>query len=173
MEVEGSHNALDNKSEEDEFKTKGNSDPVVYQLVRVEGDGTLVPATEDEVLQFEHFLHDEKVDLPSIEDVGHVEEFFSNDCMLLNKSDLEEGSSKLETREVGTQKLGTGLEDFWNGLSEMASRWEKPDKPPFLASPASVAKKKVAYPASPTEKPFRISRSRSPAKGALIQLNLP
>ena len=40
-------------------------------------------------MQFEHFLHDEKVDLPSIEDVGHVEEFFSNDCILLKKSDLE------------------------------------------------------------------------------------
>ena len=40
-------------------------------------------------MQFDHFLHDEKVDLPSIEDVDHVEEFFSNDCILLKKSDLE------------------------------------------------------------------------------------
>ncbi|XP_062221822.1 uncharacterized protein LOC133921098 [Phragmites australis] len=111
MEVDGSHGALVNKSEDNDFEKKGSSDPVVYQLVRVEGDGTLVPATEDEVLQFEHFLHDEKVDLPSIEDVGHVEELFSNDCMLLKKSDLEGGSSKLETTEVGTQKLGADLKE--------------------------------------------------------------
>nr|AGT15966.1 MYB-related protein [Saccharum hybrid cultivar R570]AGT16635.1 MYB-related protein [Saccharum hybrid cultivar R570] len=111
MEVDDSHGTLVNKSEENDFEKKGTSDPVVYQLVRVEGDGTLVPATEDDVLQFEHFLHNEKVDLPSIEDVGHVEEFFNNDCMLPKKPDLEDGSSKLETVEVHTQKLGADLED--------------------------------------------------------------
>ncbi|XP_066332635.1 uncharacterized protein [Miscanthus floridulus] len=102
MEVDDSHDTLVNKSEENDFEKKGTSDPVVYQLVRVEGDGTLVPATEDDVLQF---------DLPPIEDVGHVEEFFNNDCMLLKKPDLEDGSSKLETLEVHTQKLGADLED--------------------------------------------------------------
>ncbi|KAL6597784.1 hypothetical protein ACP70R_046589 [Stipagrostis hirtigluma subsp. patula] len=39
---------------------------------------------------------------------------------------------------------------FWNGLSETASRWEKPDKPLFLASPAS------AYPMGP----HRISQKK-------------
>nr|AGT16747.1 MYB-related protein [Saccharum hybrid cultivar R570] len=110
MEVDDSHGTLVNKSEENDFEKKGTSDPVVYQLVRV-SDGTLVPATEDDVLQFEHFLHNEKVDLPSIEDVGHVEEFFNNDCMLPKKPDLEDGSSKLETVEVHTQKLGADLEE--------------------------------------------------------------
>nr|CAB3447961.1 unnamed protein product [Digitaria exilis] len=57
MEVDDSNGALVNKSEDEK---KGSSDPVVYQLVRVEGDGTLVPATEDDVLEFEHFLQDEK-----------------------------------------------------------------------------------------------------------------
>ncbi|CAM0147369.1 unnamed protein product [Urochloa decumbens] len=111
MEVGDSHGALVSKSEENDFEKKGSSDPVVYQLVRVEGDGTLVPATEDDVLQFEHFLHDEKVDLPSIEDVGHVEEFFSSDCILMKKSDLEDGSSKLKTTELQAQKLGADLEE--------------------------------------------------------------
>ncbi|KAF8779978.1 hypothetical protein HU200_002252 [Digitaria exilis] len=88
MEVDDSNGALVNKSEDEK---KGSSDPVVYQLVRVEGDGTLVPATEDDVLEFEHFLQDEKVDRPSIEDAGHVEEVLSNsnDCILLKKSDSE------------------------------------------------------------------------------------
>ncbi|TVU28762.1 hypothetical protein EJB05_20295 [Eragrostis curvula] len=111
MEVEGLQGALVNKCAENEFEKKGCSDPMIYQLVRVEGDGTLVPATEDEVLQFEDYLHDEKVDLPSIEDVGHVEELFSKDCMLLKKSDLEDGSSKLETTEVGTKLLCADLEE--------------------------------------------------------------
>lgn len=62
-----------------------------FKYVQVEGDGTLVPATEDDVLEFEHFLQDEKVDRPSIEDAGHVEEVLSNsnDCILLKKSDSE------------------------------------------------------------------------------------
>lgn len=60
-----------------------------FKFVQVEGDGTLVPATEDDVMEFEHFLQDEKVHRPSIEDAGHVEEFFSNDCILLKKSDSE------------------------------------------------------------------------------------
>lgn len=111
MEMDDSHGTMVNKSEENDFEKKGTSDPVVYQLVRVEGDGTLVPATEDDVLQFEHFLHNEKVDLPSIEDADHVEEFFNNDCMLLKKPDLEGGSSKLETVEAHTQKLGANLEE--------------------------------------------------------------
>ncbi|AQK75381.1 TRF-like 6 [Zea mays] len=111
MEMDDSHGTMVNKSEENDFEKKGTSDPVVYQLVRVEGDGTLVPATEDDVLQFEHFLHNEKVDLPPIEDADHVEEFFNNDCMLLKKPDLEDGSSKLETVEAHTQKLGANLED--------------------------------------------------------------
>jgi hypothetical protein len=43
-------------------------------------------------LQIEQFL-DEKVDLPSIEDVGHVEDFFTNDCMFLTKHDFEGAGS--------------------------------------------------------------------------------
>ena len=63
--------------------------PVFFFLLKkVEGDGTLVPPTEDEVLQIEQFL-DDKVDLPSIDDVGNVEDFFTNDCMLLKEPDFE------------------------------------------------------------------------------------
>ncbi|KQK01645.1 uncharacterized protein LOC100846611 isoform X2 [Brachypodium distachyon] len=110
MEVGAPQDARENKNEENEFEENGSSDPVVYQLVRVEGDGTLVPATEDEVLQFEHFV-DEKVDLPSIEDVGRVEDFFANNCMFL-KPDLEEGPCKLETTgKLQTQKLDADLEE--------------------------------------------------------------
>jgi hypothetical protein len=59
-----------------------------FLIKKVEGDGTLVPPTEDEVLQIEQFL-DDKIDLPSIDDVGNVEDFFTNDCMLLKEPDFE------------------------------------------------------------------------------------
>ncbi|KAF0931221.1 hypothetical protein E2562_002570 [Oryza meyeriana var. granulata] len=108
MEVGGSQDALENTNDDNNFNKNGNSDPVVYQLVRVEGDGTLVPATEDEVLQFEDFLHDEKVDLPSIDDVAHVEEYFTNDCI---KPDFGEGTSKLDTADVQGLMVDAALEE--------------------------------------------------------------
>ncbi|KAL5211517.1 hypothetical protein ABZP36_022364 [Zizania latifolia] len=111
MEVGGSQDTLEKKSDGNDLDKNGSSDPVVYQLVRVEGDGTLVPATEDEVLQFEHFLHDERVDLSSIDDVAHVEEYFTNDCMTLKKPDYEESPSKLDTTDVQAHTLDAGLEE--------------------------------------------------------------
>ncbi|XP_073012026.1 uncharacterized protein [Typha latifolia] len=67
-EVNGKKN-----SRESEIGNNCVSDPVVYQLVRVEGDGTLVPATEDEVMQFEHLLEDEKTEIPSVEGLAQSE----------------------------------------------------------------------------------------------------
>eukprot|EP01018_Ginkgo_biloba_P007436 Gb_31297 [translate_table: standard] len=40
--------------------SEGRVDQLVYKLVRVEGDGTLVAATEDEVLEVEHLLEDDR-----------------------------------------------------------------------------------------------------------------
>ncbi|CAM0884242.1 unnamed protein product [Alopecurus aequalis] len=111
MEVGTLQVAQEIKNEENDFEENGSSDPVVYQLVRVEGDGTLVPPTEDEVFQIEQFL-DEKVDLPSIEDVGHVDNFFANDCMFLTKPDYEDGYSELETTgEIHTLQFDADLEE--------------------------------------------------------------
>ncbi|VAH67403.1 unnamed protein product [Triticum turgidum subsp. durum] len=110
MEVETLQDAEETKNGGNDFEENGSLDPVVYQLVRVEGDGTLVPPTEDEVLQIEQFL-DDKVDLPSIDDVGNVEDFFTNDCMLLKEPDFEEGYSELETNgEIHTQQFDADLE---------------------------------------------------------------
>nr|AEV91171.1 MYB-related protein [Triticum aestivum] len=110
MEVDTLQGAQETKNGENDFEENGSLDPVVYQLVRVEGDGTLVPPTEDEVLQIEQFL-DDKVDLPSIDDVGNVEDFFTNDCMLLKEPDFEEGYSELETNgEIHTQQFDADLE---------------------------------------------------------------
>ncbi|KAG8072615.1 hypothetical protein GUJ93_ZPchr0006g44555 [Zizania palustris] len=111
MDVGGSQDTLEKKTDDNDLDKNGSSDPVVYQLVRVEGDGTLVPATEDEFLQFEHFLHDERVDLSSIDDVAHVEEYFTNDCTTLKKPDYEESPSKLDTSDVQADTLDAGLEE--------------------------------------------------------------
>uniref|UniRef100_M0X439 Uncharacterized protein n=1 Tax=Hordeum vulgare subsp. vulgare TaxID=112509 RepID=M0X439_HORVV len=110
MEVDTLQDAQETKNGENDFEENVSSDPVVYQLVRVEGDGTLVPPTEDEVLQIEQFL-DDKVDLPSIDDVGNVEDFFTNDCMLLKEPDFEDGYSELETNgEIHTHQFDADLE---------------------------------------------------------------
>ncbi|KAL6537397.1 hypothetical protein OROMI_025931 [Orobanche minor] len=51
--------------EEDEIQdvtVQETADPVIYQLVRVDIDGRLVPATEDEVIAVEGFLEDDKTE---------------------------------------------------------------------------------------------------------------
>ncbi|KAK1287591.1 hypothetical protein QJS10_CPB19g01852 [Acorus calamus] len=53
------------------------SDPVVYKLVRVEGDGRLVPATDDELMEVENMLEDDKSELHITDDPKHPESHFS------------------------------------------------------------------------------------------------
>ncbi|CAD5172076.1 unnamed protein product [Musa acuminata subsp. malaccensis] len=64
-----------------------DSEPVVYQLVRVEGDGRLVPATDDEVIEVEQLLEVKKSDLAKVKAVGHDEQCISNE--VFSKSELE------------------------------------------------------------------------------------
>ncbi|KAH9308642.1 hypothetical protein KI387_036553, partial [Taxus chinensis] len=69
---------LNNQDADDYENLEGTSDeqdrslqlheaanPMVYKLVRVEGDGTMVPATEDDVLEVECFLNDNGSSQPS------------------------------------------------------------------------------------------------------------
>lgn len=48
------------------------ADPVVYALVRVDGDGRLVPATDDEVMQVEDLLEDDKSEIHTVADTGLI-----------------------------------------------------------------------------------------------------
>ncbi|EEF41008.1 conserved hypothetical protein [Ricinus communis] len=59
--------------------TKQLSDPIVYKLVRVEGDGRLVPATDDEVMEVESLLLDEKSKMHIVADTGQAVGCISND----------------------------------------------------------------------------------------------
>ncbi|VVA23985.1 PREDICTED: telomere repeat-binding [Prunus dulcis] len=88
------------------------ADPVVYKLVRVEGDGRLVPATDDEVMEVEEFLVDEKIELPVVTDAGNVE-CISNEESSSGKSHKEssEGLSHSENTEPDA-KLSARLEEI-------------------------------------------------------------
>ncbi|KAL0424964.1 UNVERIFIED_CONTAM: hypothetical protein Sradi_1031200 [Sesamum radiatum] len=70
------------------------ADPVVYQLARVDGNGRLVPATEDEVMAVEDLLEDEKSNVRTL-DTGQILECSTNGS---------EGQPQLEVLEIGTEK---------------------------------------------------------------------
>ncbi|XP_073100577.1 uncharacterized protein [Elaeis guineensis] len=96
-------------NEESDFRNIGASDPVVYQLVRVEGDGRLVPATDDEVMEVEHLLEEDKSGLASDEPTRHFDGCVSNERLPSKKSDFE-GLSQSENAEADSQRLNARLE---------------------------------------------------------------
>ncbi|XP_008784284.2 uncharacterized protein LOC103703273 isoform X3 [Phoenix dactylifera] len=97
-------------NEESDFGNIGASNPVVYQLVRVEGDGRLVPATDDEVMEVEHLLDENKSGLASDEATKHFDGCVSNERLPSKNSDFE-GLSQSENAEVDSQKLNARLEE--------------------------------------------------------------
>lgn len=75
------------------------SNPVVYQLVRVGVDGRLVPATDDELMEVEHLLEDDKNQVQR-----DTEQFPSVEWLLPKTSDLQ-------GVEVDSQKSDARSED--------------------------------------------------------------
>ncbi|OAY36438.1 uncharacterized protein LOC110626403 isoform X2 [Manihot esculenta] len=89
------------------------TDPVVYKLVRVEGDGRLVPATDDEVMEVKDLLVDEKSEVCTVADVGQPIGCISNDRSspgMLPQLESSEGLSPSENTEVDPDKLNARLE---------------------------------------------------------------
>ncbi|OVA08369.1 SANT/Myb domain [Macleaya cordata] len=88
------------------------ADPVVYKLVRVEGDGRLVPATDDEVMEVEDLLEDDRSELPLVSDTGQSEGCILKDGLppVKDKLGSSEGISQSENAEVKVQKLNARLE---------------------------------------------------------------
>ncbi|KAJ6828642.1 uncharacterized protein M6B38_361840 [Iris pallida] len=76
------------------------SDPVVYQLVRVEGDGRLVPATDDELMEVEHLLEDDKRKFLLTEAKEHSAQCPSDEGFPSNMSDLEGPEGPLESENL-------------------------------------------------------------------------
>lgn len=106
----------DEKSNSSFCMPKQTADPIVYQLVRVEGDGRLVPATDDELMEVEDLLEDEKGELPLSEDPLHTEGSISFEGFSSEKANLE-GSEDLpgllqsENMEVNARKLNSRFEE--------------------------------------------------------------
>ncbi|KAL5995376.1 hypothetical protein ACLOJK_025435 [Asimina triloba] len=83
-----------------------DADPVVYKLVRVEGDGRLVPATDDEVMEVEDLLEDDKSEPPVVKEHEHTEVFVSCNRFSSKKSGLDgtEGGAGGCDWEAGTTR---------------------------------------------------------------------
>ncbi|XP_057977707.1 uncharacterized protein LOC131164490 isoform X2 [Malania oleifera] len=85
------------------------ADPVVYKLVRVEGDGRLVPATDDELMEVEELLEYDKSELRFADTergCTHNEDFCSEKARL---EDL--GSFQSENTEVDAEKVNARHEE--------------------------------------------------------------
>ncbi|XP_024027390.1 uncharacterized protein LOC21386182 isoform X1 [Morus notabilis] len=118
---------VDNNSDEGKFEECGVeksssclsspkyiADPVVYKLVRVDGDGRFVPATDDEVMEVEDFLVDDKTEMIDVADIGKTADCTSNEGSDSGKLQLEvsEGLSHSENVEAHAEKLTSEFENI-------------------------------------------------------------
>ncbi|GMI93670.1 TRF-like 6 [Hibiscus trionum] len=89
------------------------ADPVVYKLVRVDGNGQLVPATDDELMVVEGLLENEKYETHIVADTGQALGCISNEVSSSGMPQLEssEGLSQSENTEADTEKLSSQLEE--------------------------------------------------------------
>ncbi|XWS12130.1 hypothetical protein CRYUN_Cryun37aG0063500 [Craigia yunnanensis] len=89
------------------------ADPVVYKLVRVEGDGRLVLATDDELMEVEGLLENEKCENHIGADTGQALGCTSNEVSSSGMPQLEssEGLSQSENTEAEAEKLSARLEE--------------------------------------------------------------
>ncbi|XVE88642.1 hypothetical protein DITRI_Ditri19aG0086000 [Diplodiscus trichospermus] len=89
------------------------SNPVVYKLVRVEGDGRLVPATDDELMEVEVLLENEKHETHIVADTEQALVCTSNEVSSSGMPHLEssEGLSQPENTDADAEKLSARLEE--------------------------------------------------------------
>ncbi|KAG8482404.1 hypothetical protein CXB51_027326 [Gossypium anomalum] len=110
VEVEGSD---EGKFEETGLETsnfvlsspKNVTDPVVYKLVRVDGNGRLVPATDDELMEVEGLLENEKRETHIVADTGQALGCISNEVSPSGMPQLE------SSEEADPEKLSAYLEE--------------------------------------------------------------
>ncbi|KAE8696375.1 subtilisin-like protease isoform 1 [Hibiscus syriacus] len=89
------------------------ADPVVYKLVRVDGNGRLVPATDDELMEVEGLLENEKRETHFVADTGQALGCISNEVLSSGMPQLEssEGLSQSEKTKADTEKLSAQCEE--------------------------------------------------------------
>ncbi|KAM0949171.1 putative transcription factor MYB-HB-like family [Dioscorea sansibarensis] len=103
------------------------ADTVVYQLVRVEDDGRLFPATVDEVMKAEHLLEDDKNELSQVETTAHTGKHISDEGVSFKKCDFEssEGLSRSELNAVDLSKLNSKVQEESLPLAQAFSNSSK------------------------------------------------
>ncbi|KAJ4833924.1 hypothetical protein Tsubulata_044621 [Turnera subulata] len=99
------------------------ADPVVYKLVRLEGDGRLVPATDDEVMEVKSLLVDVKSEMHIVSDNGQTIGLISNEGSAGGMPQLtsKEGLSQNKEGEAGSDKLNALLEKTASALAPRLS----------------------------------------------------
>ncbi|KAH6781270.1 hypothetical protein C2S51_006563 [Perilla frutescens var. frutescens] len=105
--VDMDHMVGNDEAGDEDFPSQDTADPVVYQLVRVDGNGRLVPATDDEVIAVEDLLEDDKCKITCTDADQTLEcslNYGSEPCGS-NTAEFE-GSDQpqLGVLEVGTEK---------------------------------------------------------------------
>ncbi|XP_022714542.1 uncharacterized protein LOC111274175 [Durio zibethinus] len=85
----------------------------LFTSVRVEGDGRLVPATDDELMEVEGLLENEKRETHIVVDTGQALGSTFNEVSSSGMPQLEssEGLSQSENTEADTEKLSARLEE--------------------------------------------------------------
>ncbi|KAI5594136.1 hypothetical protein BDE02_03G055700 [Populus trichocarpa] len=99
------------------------SDPVVYKLVRLEGDGRIVPATDDELMEVESLLIDDKCEMHIVADPGQTVGCISNEGSSSGIAQLEslEGLLQSRNKEADPDKLNARLEETVPSLAPSLS----------------------------------------------------
>lgn len=97
--------------------------PVVYKLVRVEGDGRLVPATDDEIMEVKDLLEDGKSVMHIVTETGQTVGCNPNEVSSSGMPHLEnsEGLSQAENTEASAEKLNARLEEILPSLARSSA----------------------------------------------------
>ncbi|KAJ8756196.1 hypothetical protein K2173_024743 [Erythroxylum novogranatense] len=121
--VEGSHEGkfVEGELSSSPFSSpKQITNPVVYKLVRLEGDGRLVPATDDEVMEVQGLLRDDTGEMHIVPDTSNGILCFSNEGSSTGVPQLErlEGLSRTENTDVDPEKSSVQLEESVPSLAQ-------------------------------------------------------
>ncbi|KAI3983105.1 hypothetical protein MKX01_035386 [Papaver californicum] len=93
------------------LSSKEIADPVVYKLVRVDGDGRIVPATDDDVMEVDVLLEEDRIELPLVVDTVRTKGCIQKDGLLPLRNKLLGSEGISNNAEVKVQKLKAPLEE--------------------------------------------------------------
>ncbi|KAI3925288.1 hypothetical protein MKX01_035405 [Papaver californicum] len=107
----GKNESLGGKDSVPLLSSKEIADPVVYKLVRVDGDGRIVPATDDDVMEVDDLLEEDRSELPLVADIVRTKGCIQKDGLLPVRDKLLGSEGISNNAEVKVQKLKAPLEE--------------------------------------------------------------